>query len=157
MSLTIGFAAATSWFEFQPELADALSDECAASAVLSLQSKRLGVRRLTSEYFARVIPTNKAASGAAQFKDSELCSLSESTRKTGSPKQLSWPFGRVRSPPHKAGRTSAQLPREPDVPAGRAGGRTAEAPEYAAEATPRSNKNRHLLRSRSPASGSRHP
>ena len=30
---------------------------------------------------------------------------------------------------------SAQLPRESDVPAGRAGGRTAEAPRYAAEAT----------------------
>ena len=39
-----------------------LSVECAASAVLSLQSKQLGVRRLTSEYFARVIPTNRAAS-----------------------------------------------------------------------------------------------
>jgi len=30
--------------------------------LLSLQLQRLGVARLTSEYFARVIPTNKAAS-----------------------------------------------------------------------------------------------
>ena len=65
----------------QPELADALSVECAASAVLSLQSKRLGVRRLTSEYFARVIPTNRAASVPhSVLNNSELCAACLSGR-----------------------------------------------------------------------------
>ena len=67
------------------------------------------------------------------LKDSELCSLSESTRKTGS--RDSYPSSRDVSPalPKSKQNSGAAAPGN-DVPAGRAGGRTAEAPRYAAEA-----------------------
>ena len=60
--------------------------------------------------------------------------LSEWTAKTGSRKR--YPGSRGVSPALPKGKEnlSAQPPRERDVPAGRAGGRTAEAPQYAAEA-----------------------
>ena len=52
----------------------------------------------------------------------------------GFPKQLSWESRRVPSPPKRQGEPLGAAAPGSDVPAGRAGGRTAEAPQYAAEA-----------------------